>query len=116
MKSKELKAARMLLMLDMSEAAEEIGTVTRHTWRTWEAGKYRVPNYVETQMHELLAERLKRIEDCDRKVNNGEWLQLPFYESFDQYRAEHPAGSVMTWRISQSIAARYFAEGVADLI
>jgi len=116
MKSKELKAARMLLMLKVSEAAEEIGTCTSAAWREWEAGTVRVPEQVETQMHELLAQRLNLIERCADKLASGKRLRLPFFPSFELYKAKNPKGTRLTWRISQSVAALYFAEGSAELI
>jgi len=116
MKSKELKAARMLLMLKVGEAAEEFETTTSITWREWEAGKVRVPAHVETHMHELLAQRQNLIERCADKFESGKRLRLPFFPSFELYKAKNPKGTRLTWRISQSVAAQFFAEGRAELI
>ncbi|WP_439640566.1 Aca2/YdiL-like domain-containing protein [Nevskia sp.] len=116
MNSRELQACRKVLMLDVSEAAEWVGGVSPRSWQYWESGRSEVPVDVERQINDLLAIRLEMMNACDEKLANGEALTLPFFPSLAQYQAENPDGTPLGWRLSQSVAALYFAEGHAQLI
>lgn len=116
---RELQAARKLLMMDVSEAAAEIGKVAVRTWQYWEAGRSPVPEDVRLEVEELLEVRLERmgaIDDCLAMLAEGELLTLRYYLSFDEYLDENPGTSRALWRIDQSIAAMYYTEGHATLI
>lgn len=116
MNNKELQAIRKLLMLDVSEAAELIGKVAPRSWQYWEAGRSPVPADVECEMQDLLAIRTQMMDAVDDKIAAGEALKLPFYGSFEQYQLDNPEGTHLSWRLSQSVAALYYAEGHADLV
>ncbi|WP_118986296.1 Aca2/YdiL-like domain-containing protein [Photorhabdus sp. CRCIA-P01] len=54
MTNKELQALRKLLMLDVKEAAECIGGVSSRTWQYWEAGRYPIPQDVESAIKDFV--------------------------------------------------------------
>lgn len=118
MNNLELQAARKLLMLEVSEAAEEVGKVSVRTWQYWEAGRTNVPADVLIEMNALLEVRLERmraIDDQLAKLPEGDTLQLPYCLAFEQYQAINPGARKTLWRIDQGIAALYYTEGLADL-
>lgn len=119
MNNLELQAARKLLMMDVSEAAAEIGKVSNRTWQYWEAGRSPVPTDVAIEVETLLEVRLERmgaVDDQLAALGEGETLKLPYHISFETYAAAHPGASQAIWRIDQSIAAMYYTEGHAELI
>ncbi|CAM4003170.1 DUF1870 family protein [Ectopseudomonas alcaliphila] len=119
MNNLELQAARKLLMMDVSEAAESIGSVTPRTWQYWEAGRSTVPTDVALEIEALLEMRMARMSDIDAKLADlpqGGRLELPYHISFESYIAANPGANKKLWRIDQSIAAMYYTEGHADLI
>lgn len=119
MNNLELQAARKLLMMDVSEAAEEIGKVSPRTWQYWEAGRSKVPTDVALEIEALLEVRLERmrvIDDQLAALSPDGRLQLKYWLTFEQYQAENPGASKTLWRIDQSIAAMYYTEGVAELV
>jgi hypothetical protein len=118
---RELQAARKLLMMDASEAAEEIGKVSVRTWQYWEAGRTRVPTDVAIEVEALLEVRLERMGAIDDQLaelpkDGSAKLQLRYCMIFDEYTAENPGSSRTLWRIDQSIAAMYYTEGHAELV
>lgn len=118
MNNLELQALRKLLMLDVSEAAEEIGKVSVRTWQYWEAGRSKVPADVEIEMNALLEVRLERMGVIDDQLTafpEGEKLRLPYYMTFEQYLEANPGATKTLWRMDQGIAALYYTEGVAEL-
>lgn len=118
MNNLELQAARKLLMLDVSEAAEEIGNVSARSWQYWEAGQRSIPEDVTNEIYALLSIRTEQIDELEEllsKTTNSQ-LQLKYYLSFEQYRDDYPDARKMQWRIQQSVAALYFTEGYATLI
>lgn len=120
MNNKELQALRKMLMLDSSEAAELIGNVSARTWQYWEAGRSPVPADVENAMNALVERRSKLIDEIENEVAGtppDAWnLELPFYQRFEDYQPDHPRSSRLDWRVSQAVAAAYFADGLARLI
>ncbi|WP_437884630.1 Aca2/YdiL-like domain-containing protein [Pseudomonas sp. LRF_L74] len=119
MNNLELQAARKLLMMDVSEAAAEIGKVSPRTWQYWEAGRSPVPTDVALEVEAMLEVRLERmraIDDQLAQLAEGETLKLPYHTSFETYAAADTAASKTLWRIDQSIAAMYYTEGHAELV
>lgn len=115
----ELQAARKLLMMDVSEAAAEVGNVSPRTWQYWESGRSKVPTDVALEIETLLELRLERMRAIDDKLAalaDGEILSLPYHLSFDTYVAANPEANKTLWRIDQSIAAMYYTEGHAALV
>ncbi|MGV6475553.1 DUF1870 family protein [Azotobacter beijerinckii] len=119
MNNSELQAIRKLLMLDVREAAEEIGKVSVRSWQYWEAGRSKVPVDIDVEMNLLLEVRLERmgvIDDQLAALPEGEKLRLPYYLSFEQYLKANPGAKKTLWRMDQGIAALYYTEGRAELI
>jgi DNA-binding XRE family transcriptional regulator len=119
MNNLELQAARKLLMMDVSEAAAEIGKVAPRTWQYWESGRSKVPTDVALEIEALLEVRLERMRAVDdqlAELNEGEVLRLPYHISFETYLAATPDATRTLWRIDQSIAAMYYTEGQAELV
>lgn len=115
----ELQAARKLLMMDVSEAAAEIGHVSNRTWQYWEAGRSPVPTDVALEVEALLEVRLDRMRAVDDQLAalpQSERLRLPYHLNFDSYAADNPGATRVLWRIDQSIAAMYYTEGHAELV
>lgn len=118
MNNLELQAARKLLMLDVTEAAEEIAGVSPRSWQYWESGQRTIPEDVINEMYALLSIRTDKIDqltDLLEKTTDGQLL-LKYYLSFEQYQDKHPDAKKMQWRIEQSVAALYFTEGHAKLV
>lgn len=118
MNHKELQALRKLLMLDTSEAAEHVGEVKARTWYYWEEGKNPIPPEVAGSMLDLERMRKMRIEKARKQIHDGG--KLKYHTRYEDYNVDPdtPSGqhSVVSWRISQSVAAHFYAEGLADLI
>ncbi|MCW7763393.1 DUF1870 family protein [Photorhabdus luminescens] len=116
MTNKELQALRKLLMLDVTEAAKFIGKVSTRSWQYWETGRSAVPSDVKEEMLDLMAVRLEMMSEIDKKLVNNENIELKFYSNFADFEKDNPGGNVVTWRLSQSVAALYYTEGHAALI
>lgn len=116
MNNLELQALRKLFMLDVSEAAEFIGKVSPRSWQYWEAGRSLVPQDVSNQMtdyaqirDDLLARRLEQCIPDER-------IKLNFYQNIDEFEATTGKRNVVMWRLTQSVAAQLYAEGLAELV
>lgn len=105
MKNEELQAARKLLMLEVSEAAKEIGNCTPRTWQRWEDGTYSVPDDVAGEVSDLLLIRANKIEDAKPQ----KW-----YRTIEDYAAATGKRTVTFWRITQSVYAHQLAETYLD--
>jgi len=108
MNAKELQAARRVLMLDVREAAELIGGVSKRSWQYWEAGRSKVPDDVGRKMAELLKRRQSLLEETEARVQAG-LRALPFYANFHDFDQAHPGEGILAWRIGQSVAAELHA-------
>lgn len=115
MNNKELQASRKLLMLDVSEAAEDIGKVSPRTWQYWESGRNAVPADVEREMLDLLSQRTEMMKPLDAALERGERPAIAFHQRYEDFRRANCRGSLVEWRLSQSVAALYFAQGYVDL-
>ena len=117
MNHKELQASRKLLMLEVNEAAEHVGQVRARTWYYWEEGRNPIPPEVAQKMMELTAARCHIIQKLLKPKEDSH--PLPYSVTFEDYKA-HPktdeGQGVIDWRIEQSVAAHFYAEGMADLI
>ncbi|MFT0139007.1 DUF1870 family protein [Alcanivoracaceae bacterium MT1] len=120
MNNKELQALRKMLMLDASEAAELIGNVSARTWQYWESGRSPVPADVENAMNALIEQRAKLIDEIEDRVAGKtpeKWeLELPFHQRFEDFETANPGSTRLDWRVTQSVAAAYLADGLAQLI
>lgn len=113
MNNKELQAARKLLMLDVSEAAEHVGGVSPRSWQYWESGRNAVPEDVSDEMQSLLRMRSDMIADVFEQSGGkrGKHFVLRYYNSLGEFIDAHPDGTVRGWRLHQSVAAHYYAGG-----
>lgn len=101
----------------MTEASKFIaGLKSPRSWQHWESGKYSVKDDVANFMLELADARMKTIEIIEDELAQGKELTLNYYMSFREYSLDFPKGTVIDWRISNSISAYFFAEGLVDLI
>lgn len=114
----ELQALRKLFMLDVSEAAELIGKVSNRTWQYWEADRSPVPDDVAEEMmlwncwrDDLLD---IRIDQC--KAEDEEPIKLNYYKTLDDFEKRTGKRNVITWRLSQSIAAQLYSERLCNLV
>lgn len=116
MNNKELQALRKLLMLEVNEAAEQVGEVRARTWYYWEEGRNPIPPEVAQKMIELAGVRWHMIQKLIKRKEESH--RLPYTLTLDDYnnRPEGDEWGVISWRISQSVAAHFYAEGLADLI
>ncbi len=105
-------------MLEVNEAAEHVGGVRARTWYYWEEGRNPIPPEVADRMNELVEARGLLIEKVKRDAQGG-CLTLHYCATFEDFKA-HPkteeGRDIVDWRISQSVAAHFLAEGLADLI
>lgn len=120
MNNKELQALRKLLMLEVAEAAEFVGKVNVRSWQYWEAGRSAVPYDVETEMLDLESIRDHHINALLKTTEEGAHINLPYFSNFEDYTSNPTTPdeqkNVLSWRINQSVAAYFYAEGLADLI
>lgn len=116
MNNKELQAARKLLMLDVSEAAELIGKVSARTWQYWESGRNAVPDDVDVEMHALLSIRGEMINRITDSLPDDCAVDLPFHTSFETFSTANPGKNRVQWRLEQSVAALFYTEGNANLV
>jgi hypothetical protein len=116
MNCKELQATRKLLMLEVSEAAEYVGKVSKRTWLYWESGRNQVPQHVADELETLLQLRHELGERYFKQLERGERPRIKFYSTFEQFEAENFEENIVSWRLSQSVAALYYTEGNADLV
>ncbi len=116
MNNKELQAARKLLMLDVSEAAELIGKVSPRTWQYWESGRNAVPDDVDAAMQALLIDRGEMIDKITDALSDETRVSLPFHNAFETFTLDNPGMSKVDWRLQQSVAALFYTEGNADLV
>ncbi|MGP7732915.1 Aca2/YdiL-like domain-containing protein [Oceanimonas smirnovii] len=113
----ELQALRKLLMLEVSEAAREIGNVSPRSWQYWESGRSPVPDDVAHQIRDLADMRIQLIELRFEQVEAaGEPIALNFYRTLDDYEAVTGKRDVVSWRLTQAVAATLYAEGDATLV
>jgi len=116
MNNKELQAARKLLMLDESEAAEHIGGVSPRTWQYWESGRNAVPEDVAYEVQALLTVRGELAEAIAEALPEGdELIELPFHSAYETFLAANPGKNKVDWRMEQSIAALFYTDGLARL-
>lgn len=115
----ELQALRKLFMLDVSEAAKLIGGVSNRTWQYWEAGRSPVPDDVAEEMwfwngwrDDLLEIRLGQCHTGSEE----ELIKLNYYKTLDDFEKRTGKRNVITWRISQSIAAQLYSERLCNLV
>lgn len=106
MNNKELQAARRLLFLYASEAAEHIGGVTDRSWRRWEDGSNPVPADVQKVIYELLDARKQMINE----ILSGEKVACVYHMKFKRYADTAEDEAVVGWRLSQSVAAEIMAK------
>lgn len=109
MNNKELQAARKLLMLDVSEAAEHVGNVSARSWQYWEAGRVPVPGDVAEQMQMLLRMRRDMIAQVFEDAPAAQ-LTLRYFNSLAEFLTAHPEGNTVGWRLHQSVSAHYYCE------
>ncbi|WP_299314224.1 DUF1870 family protein [uncultured Halomonas sp.] len=116
MNSRELQALRKFLMLDVSEAAEIIGGVSKRSWQYWEAGRSPVPDDVEDKMNGLMTQRQYLMDEIGAKIDEaGGVISVPFYASYAEFAAENPDQGVIPWRLGQSVVAELYANGLVTL-
>jgi len=114
MNNKELQAARKLLMLEASEAAEFIGGVSVRSWQYWETGQRTIPADVIDCIRDLLQMRRDMIREIDSTAPGGQ-LQLRYFGSRGEFQGAHADGTVLGWRLHQSAVAHFVAGGRAEL-
>lgn len=114
MNNKELQAARKLLMLDVSEAAEFVGEVSARSWQYWESGRNLVPDDVADEMQSLLKMRGDMIAEVFEQSKSAH-MTLRYFNSLAEFVSAHPDGNTRGWRLHQSVAAHYYAGGGVDL-
>jgi hypothetical protein len=118
----ELQALRKLFMLDVREAAELIGgkPVSVRTWQYWESGRSAVPDDIAEAMLFWNSWRdaafEARISQCHPKRSGKEPIKLNYYKTVDDFEKVTGKRNVITWRLSQSVAAGLYSEGMAVLV
>lgn len=109
-------------MLDVREAAELIGDkpVSVRTWQYWESGRSPVPDDIAEAMLFWNGWRDDafdaRMSQCAPKNSDGEPIKLNYYKTVDDFEKVTGKRNVITWRLSQSVAAGLYSEGFATLV
>ncbi|NRB79163.1 MAG: DUF1870 family protein [Saccharospirillaceae bacterium] len=116
----ELQALRKLFMLDVKEAAELIGKVSARTWQYWESDRSPVPDDVAEEMLFWNGWRddcfAARLEQCNPQNSGEDRIKLNYYKTLDDFEVVTGKRNVITWRLSQSVAAQLYSERLADLV
>lgn len=117
MNNKELQASRKLLFLEVSEAAEHIWQVSEQMWQQWESGEASIPDDVITEMMVLAQQHSNMMIAIDEIIQDSlpEQIEIAYYYTYAEYKADNPNATYTDWRISQSVASYYFLEGSAVL-
>ncbi len=112
----ELQALRKLFLLDVAEAAEEIGHVSPRSWQYWESGRSPVPDDVATKMEALAKTRGEMLSHQRQEMSKAVAPHaIQFYRTRDAYTSSTGDQSAVMWRLNQSVAAALFAEDGAIL-
>lgn len=112
MTNTKLQALRNFLFLSVAEAAEHIGNVTPRTWQYWESGRVPVPNDVAYNIQDMIDLRQRKYEDSREKAKADPSFSFNYYQRHEDYIAAGNVGSVVFWRITQSVAAQLMAEEI----
>ena len=104
----ELQAIRKLLMLDVTEAAQEIGNVSPRSWQYWESGERTIPSDVEEEMFALVSQRNEAINEIIEAEQDDETQK--WYPTFEQFLVDFPNSRKMWWRVHQSVISNFFCE------
>jgi len=116
MNNKELQALRLLFTLSVTEASEHIAKLkSSRSWQHWEAGKYSVKDDVASFMLKIADARMNTIEEIENKLSTDNNICLDYYMTFREYSLDFPQGTIIDWRVSNSISAYFFAEGLIGL-
>lgn len=108
----ELQAVRRLLCLDVSEAAQLIGKVSKRTWQYWESGRSKVPEDVETEMYTLVSQRNQIIDFFTKEVGiYSDFGVIRWYHTYEDFLSDYPKSNKILWRLHQSVCAFFFTEG-----
>jgi len=124
----QLSAIRQLLFFSVQEAAsliaatqEEPNGVSAALWSEWEAGKKRIPPYIEDTLVELLDYRLDAIEaasepldDEDEEDHEANIVAL-WYSSIEDFTSL-PGYDPLFWRPQCSVVAELIATFGADAV
>lgn len=126
----QLSAIRQLLFFSVQEAAslvaatqEQPNGVSPALWSEWEAGKKRIPPYIEDTLVELLDYRLDAIEaaseplDDDDEDEEGHEANIValWYSSIDDFTSL-PGYDALFWRPQCSVVAELIATFGADAV
>lgn len=113
----ELLAARTALFLTVKEAAEHIGDCSPRAWQLWESGKNPIPRNLPHEINDLLQLRSQLIEQRTLEATASEsgHIVLTWYADIDAFQRDTGKLSVPMWRVTQSVAAHMYAEGLAAL-
>jgi hypothetical protein len=112
------------MFLDVKDAAENIGEkpVSNRTWQYWEAGRSQVPEDIAEAMQfwnqwrdGMLGVRLEQCRPND-VCGGSEKIKLNYYKTLDCFEKVTGKRNVITWRISQSIAAQLYSQGLVELV
>lgn len=109
MTNNELKQLRILLFLDVTEAAQHIGDCEARTWQRWEKGDRAVPVDVAQTMQMLALSRFDMLQvECAEAD--------PMYTFFADYVdfKDKTGASVIKWRLAQSVATALLVEREAE--
>lgn len=123
MNNLELKATRQGLGLEAAQVAE-LANVTKRTVLYWEAGRGKVPSDVDLTFSTMAGHysmilnfMLADIEratihnaDDDTKPSTVKPI-LPFYREFTDFQAATENGSVVYWRLYQSVVSHLLLIG-----
>ena len=117
MNKTELKVLRHALYYSVAEAAKHIAYCAPRTWQSWEAGERNIPKDVIEEMYRLRQERQFRIdavEDLSAEHDYPE-IELDWYATFEEYKADHVDGHYWHWKLAQSVAVYVVAENMGKI-
>ena len=107
----ELQAIRKLLMLDVTEAAQEIGNVSSRSWQYWESGERPIPSDVDMEMYALISMRNEVLSEIFEAEKDEEERPQKWYPTFEKFEHDYPGFNKVWWRLHQSVLSHLFCEG-----
>lgn len=107
----ELQTIRKSLGLDVSEAAEYIGGVSKGIWEYWEAGHHSIPDDIATDMYDLCVMRRSLVDNTIAESGDDAVGALRWYSTLDEFIVDCPNSNNLDWRLHQSALSFLFVQG-----
>lgn len=96
-------------MLNVAEAAELLGEVSKRSWQYWEAGRSKVPVNVSLKMKNLMILRDQTISKIESDCLENKVEEIKWYKTYQEFKNDYPSKSEVIWKMHQSISSFIFS-------